>query len=108
MKQDFATCFELENKVFNSKQGTLSVTEYHGILNGFWTELDQYQSLHMKCEDSTALTQFKFEKAQIFKFLSSLNYKFDPIRVQILGKEKLPSLSKVFHTVRSEESRSRV
>src|ERR1044072_5385185 len=72
MKQDFATCFELENKVFNSKQGTLSVTEYHGILNGLWTELDQYQSLQMKCdEDSTTLTQF-IEKAWIFKFLSDL------------------------------------
>ncbi|RDY12345.1 hypothetical protein CR513_02879, partial [Mucuna pruriens] len=33
------------------------------------------------------------EKGRIFKFIHGLNFEYDPIRVQILGKEKLPSLS---------------
>ncbi|CAH9116256.1 unnamed protein product [Cuscuta europaea] len=108
MKQDLSACFELENKVFNTKQGTLSVTDYYGTLNGLWIELDQYQSLTMKCdEDSTALTQF-IERTRIFKFLSGLNSEFDPIRVQIFGNKKLSSLSEVFHTVRGDESRRSV
>ena len=42
------------------------------------------------------------------KFLSGLNSEFDPIRIQILGKEKLLSLSEVFHIVRGEETRRSV
>ena len=48
--------------------------------------------------NSTTLTQF-IERMRIFKFLFGLNFEFDLIRVQILGKEKLPSLLEVFYTV---------
>ncbi|RDX96282.1 hypothetical protein CR513_21082, partial [Mucuna pruriens] len=45
------------------------------------------------------------ERERIFKFLHSLNFEYDPIHVQILGKEKLPYLSEVFSIVKSEETR---
>lgn len=53
------------------------------------------------------MTQF-IERMRIFKFLFVLNTEFDPIRVQILGKEKLPSLSEVFYTVQGEETQRSV
>ncbi|KAI5412098.1 hypothetical protein KIW84_056961 [Lathyrus oleraceus] len=68
MKQNMSACYDLKRKIFNTKQGNLSITEYFGVLNG-------------------------------------LNVEFDPIRVQILGKEKFPDLNEVFYTVRSEETR---
>ncbi|RDX64344.1 hypothetical protein CR513_57107, partial [Mucuna pruriens] len=40
------------------------------------------------------------ERERIFKFLHGLNFEYDPIRVQILGKEKLPSLFEEFTTGR--------
>jgi len=105
MKKNTATCYEIENKIFNTNQGSLSVTNYYGVLNGLWIKLDQYQNLKMKCTyDSITLAQF-LERVQIFKFLYGLNSKFDPIRIQILGKEKLHSLSEVFHIVQGEETR---
>jgi len=108
MKKDIAACYKIENKIFHTSQGSLSVTSYYGMLNGSWIELDQYQNLKMKCtDDSIALAQF-LERMRIFKFLSGLNSEFDPIRIQILGKEKLPSVSKVFHIVRGEETRRSV
>ncbi|KAJ1412616.1 Zinc finger, CCHC-type superfamily [Sesbania bispinosa] len=59
----------------------------------------------MKCTaDSNTLTEF-LERVRVFKFLHGLNSEFDPIRVQILGKDILPSLSEVFHIVRGEETR---
>ncbi|PIM99843.1 RNA-directed DNA polymerase [Handroanthus impetiginosus] len=62
----------------------------------------------MECnKDAATLTSF-VERDRIFEFLSGLNSEYDPIRVQILGKEKLPSLSEVFYTVRGEESRRSV
>ena len=54
--------------------------------------------------DSVTLTQF-IERMRIFKFLFGLNFEFDLIQVQILGKEKLPSLLEVFYIVRGEETR---
>ncbi|XP_020222808.1 uncharacterized protein LOC109805207 [Cajanus cajan] len=45
------------------------------------------------------------ERGRIFKFLHGLNHEYDLIRVQILGREKLSSLSEVFFMVREEETR---
>ncbi|KAL1368337.1 hypothetical protein AAHE18_02G114100 [Arachis hypogaea] len=108
MKKVTVAYYEIENKIFNTKQGSLSVTDYYGTLNHLWIELDQYQNLTIQCTpDSTTLTQF-IERIRIFKFLSGLHSEFDPIRVQILGKENIPSLSELFHIVRGEETRRSV
>ena len=57
MKKDTAACYELKNKVFNTKQGGLSVTDFYGTLNGLWIKLDQYQDLKMtSTADSATLT----------------------------------------------------
>ncbi|KAJ1386917.1 Retrotransposon gag domain [Sesbania bispinosa] len=108
MKKDIVACYDLENKIFSTKQGVLSVTDYYSVLNGLWIELDQYQNLKMKCTANSATHTEFIDRARIFKFLSGLNSEFDPIRIQILGKEKLPSLSEVFYTVRGEENRRTV
>ncbi|RDX62047.1 hypothetical protein CR513_59657, partial [Mucuna pruriens] len=103
MKEDFAACYDIESKIFNSRQGTLSVIEYYETLNGLWIELDQYHGLKMCKANFIAYTRL-VERGRIFKFLQGLNFEYDPIRVQILGKEKLPSLSEVFFIMRSEET----
>ncbi|RDY11660.1 hypothetical protein CR513_03650, partial [Mucuna pruriens] len=107
MKEDSAACFDIERKIFNFRQGTLYVTKYYETLNGLWIKLDQYQGLKMCKADSVAYTRL-VERGRIFKFLHGLNFEYDPIRVQILGKEKLPSLFEVFFIVRSEETRRSV
>ncbi|RDX82933.1 hypothetical protein CR513_36210, partial [Mucuna pruriens] len=76
MKKDSATCYDIESKIFNFRQGTLSVTEYYGTLNGLWIE------------------------ERIFNFLHGWNSEYDPIRIHILGKKKLSSLSKSKETQR--------
>ncbi|RDX58409.1 hypothetical protein CR513_62275, partial [Mucuna pruriens] len=92
MKEDFVACYVIESKIFNFRQGTLSVIEYYRTLNRLWIELDQYQELTMCKVDSVAYTRL-VERGRIFKFFHVLNFEYNPIRVQILGKEKLPSLS---------------
>ncbi|RDX72453.1 hypothetical protein CR513_48059, partial [Mucuna pruriens] len=79
MKKDYVACYDIERKIFNSRQGTLFVIEYYGTLNELWIELDQYQRLKMCKADSI-----------------------------ILGKDKLPSLSEIFFIVRNEEIRRSV
>ncbi|RDY05674.1 Copia protein, partial [Mucuna pruriens] len=107
MKKDSAACYDIESKIFNSRQGTLSITEYYKTLNELWIELDQYQGLNICKVDSIAYTGF-IKRGRIFKFLHDLNSESDPIQVQILGKKKLPSLSEVFFIIRSEETRQSV
>jgi len=93
MKKDIVTCYEIENKIFNTNQGSLSVTNYNGMLNGLWIELDQYQNLKMKCTNDSITLAHLLEKVRIFKFIYGMISGFDPIQIQILGKEKLSSLS---------------
>nr|KYP73599.1 hypothetical protein KK1_006243 [Cajanus cajan] len=57
------------------------------------------------CKIDAAAHAEAMERGRIFKFLHCLNHEYDPIRVQILGREKLPSLSEVFFMVRGEETR---
>ncbi|RDX84136.1 hypothetical protein CR513_34864, partial [Mucuna pruriens] len=87
MKEDSTTCYDIESKIFNSRQGTLSLIEYYGTLNGLWIELDQYQGLKMCKADSVSYTRL-IERGRIFKFLHGLNFEYDPIQVQILGHTK--------------------
>nr|KYP41699.1 hypothetical protein KK1_036913 [Cajanus cajan] len=107
LKKDFATCYDIESMIFNTKQGSLSILEYHRILNGLWIELDQYQTIKM-CKIDVVAHVKAVERGRIFKFLHGLNHEYDPIRVQILGREKLASLSEVFFMVRGEETRRAV
>ncbi|CAK8541417.1 unnamed protein product [Lathyrus sativus] len=55
----------------------------------------------MECNKDTATLNTVVERDRIFDFLAGLNAEFDPIRVQILGKEKFPDLNEVFYTVHS-------
>ena len=60
--RDAAQIFDLKTKIHNTKQGTLSVTEYYNIVIGLWLELDQYQNLKMKCSTDAAMHQEFIER----------------------------------------------
>ena len=55
-------------------------------------------------EDVDTLNQF-VERDRIVEFLAGLNPEFDQVRIQVLGRDKLPTLNEVFAIVRSEENR---
>lgn len=59
----------------------------------------------MVCKTDAAALHQIMERDRIVEFLASLNQEFDQVRVQVLGKDKLPSLNEVFSIVRSEENR---
>ncbi|RDX93332.1 hypothetical protein CR513_24416, partial [Mucuna pruriens] len=39
MKKDFVACYDIESKIFNSRQRTFLIKEYYGTLNGLWIEM---------------------------------------------------------------------
>ncbi|RDX93347.1 hypothetical protein CR513_24406, partial [Mucuna pruriens] len=88
---DMWDIMENDNYIPTNKGAEISRSSWNVLI---WIELDQYQGLKMCKVDSIAYIRF-VERERIFKFLHGLNSEYDPIRVQILGKEKLPSLSEV-------------
>lgn len=81
------------------------MTEYYDLMKGFWLEMDHYEDIKMKCSDGAKTLQEFVEKDRVFDFLQDSNIELDQVQVQVLGKEKLMSLSEVFSRVRIEESR---
>lgn len=43
------------------------------------------------------------ERERIYNFLAELNVDFDPIRVQVLGNEEVPSLNETIAIIPREE-----
>ena len=61
----------------------------------------------MTCsEDATLLKRF-VEKDRIYELLVGLNIEFDVVRVQILGKEDLPSLNETLAIICVEQGRKK-
>lgn len=74
----------------------------HDISTCYTLSILQY-SLSLKIAGMFTFAQF-VEQSQICQLLPRLNLTHDPIRAQILGKERLSSLSKVFHIVQSNKA----
>lgn len=103
--RDAAQVYEIKIKTSATKQGSRSVTEYANVLQSLWQELDHYRCIRMKCSDDAAILKNFIEKDRVYDFLAGLNVEFDQVRVQILGKEDLPSLNEAISLIRAEESR---
>ncbi|KAK8317667.1 hypothetical protein V6Z12_A13G124300 [Gossypium hirsutum] len=103
--RDAAQIYEIKTKISSTKQGSRSITEYSNLLQSLWQEMDHCQCIQMKCSEDAALLKRFVEKDRIYDFLAGLNVEFDAIRVQILGKEELPSLNETIAIVRVEEGR---
>ena len=59
----------------------------------------------MTCSEDLALLKRFVEKDRIYEFLVGLNIQFDVVRVQILGKEDLPSLNETLAIVCADKGR---
>ena len=102
---DAAQIYDIKTRISNTKQGTHSVTEYANILQNPWQELDYYQCIKMESSKDAATLRRFLEKERIYVFLAGLIIEFDAVRVQVLGKEDLPSLNEAIGIIRGEESR---
>ncbi|XP_057417850.1 uncharacterized protein LOC130712041 isoform X2 [Lotus japonicus] len=96
--KDAAQIYDVKVKTVAAKQGNKTVTEYANQLKSLWMELDHYRVIKAKCSADSAVLKEYIEQDRVYDFLVGLNSNFDQVRVQILGKEKVPG-------IRSEESR---
>ncbi|CAA7401997.1 unnamed protein product [Spirodela intermedia] len=102
--EDAAQLYELKLKMMTMRQMKKSVTEYTHEVRTLWQEFDQYKIADMTDPFDAALYREEIERDRTFEYLVELNSEYDQVRIQILGREKLPPLNEVISLVRGEES----
>jgi hypothetical protein len=97
--------YDLKRQIHSLTQGDWLVATYFHKLRSLWQELDHYQNLQPMCAANAVQIKKMIEEERIYEFLGGLNSEYDPMRVQIFGKEPLPSLQVVISYIQNEESR---
>ncbi|XP_043809433.1 uncharacterized protein LOC122722509 [Manihot esculenta] len=100
-----AQIYDIRNKIHGTKQGEMTISQFYSELCGLWQELDYYQDFQADCTGDTVKFQRMIEKERVYDFLAGLNNEYDPIRVQVLGRNPFPSLQEAHAHVQQEESR---
>ena len=100
--KDTAQVYDVKVKTVAAKQGNKTATEYANQLKSLWMELDHYRVIQTKCYADAAILKGFIEQDRVYDFLVVLNPEFDQIRIQIMGRQELPSLNEVVAMVRSE------
>ncbi|XP_026454845.1 uncharacterized protein LOC113356051 isoform X2 [Papaver somniferum] len=102
---DATQIYELNYRVIVTRQNNKPLSVYYNVLQASWQELDFLRTCDMECVADTAKLKKRIENGRIIEFLVGLDSDSDPIRIQILGKDPLPTLRGVYVIVRSEELR---
>ncbi|KAG8646411.1 hypothetical protein MANES_09G001867v8 [Manihot esculenta] len=81
------------------------ITQFYSELRGLWQELDYCHDFQRDCTGDAVKFQKMIERERVYDFLVGLNNEYDPIRVQVLGKNPFPSLEEANAHIQPEESR---
>ncbi|XP_043709800.1 uncharacterized protein LOC122658762 [Telopea speciosissima] len=100
-----AKVYQLLQKVITMKQGDRTISEYYNTAIGLWEEYDHYRDLQLSNSEDEAKAYRTLEKERALILLGGLNPKYEPIRIQLLGRSPLPSFDEVCSYLQSEETR---
>ncbi|GAV86565.1 UBN2_3 domain-containing protein [Cephalotus follicularis] len=97
-RNNYAQAYEIRQKIKELKQGELSFATYYSAMTYLWQQLDSYRTFrHITASDDLLAFQSDIEKEQVYDFLGGLNSEYDPIRIQILGRESFPTLKGAYN-----------
>ncbi|GAV64574.1 UBN2_3 domain-containing protein, partial [Cephalotus follicularis] len=86
------------------KQGELPLATYNSTLTHLWQQVDSCCTHKPSIAAELLTYQKDIEKESVYDFLGGLNPEYDPIRVQVLGKEPFPTLREAYNLVQHEET----
>ncbi|KAJ1421344.1 hypothetical protein SESBI_13778 [Sesbania bispinosa] len=93
--KDTAQVYEVKVKNLVAKLGNKTIIEYANQLKSLWMELDHYRAIKTTCSKDSIILKDHIEKDRVHDFLVGLNSEFDQIRIQIMGKPKVPCFNEV-------------
>ncbi|XP_020979249.1 uncharacterized protein LOC107640100 [Arachis ipaensis] len=100
---------ELEEELFATKQGDVSVTTYYTILKSIWEELENLRPISScsryleKCNCELSIMRGYKEESEIVRFLRGLNDHFSTVRSQIMLSKPLPKVDVAFVSLLQQE-----
>ncbi|GAV77654.1 UBN2_3 domain-containing protein [Cephalotus follicularis] len=103
---NYAQAYELSKQVRELKQGELPLATYYSTLTHLWQQFDSYRTHKPSIATELLTYQKDIEKERVYAFLGGLNSEYDPIRVQVLGKEPFPTLLEAYNLVQHETRRN--
>lgn len=87
------------------KQDNKTVAKYANMLQNLWHELDHHRVIEIRRSEDAMILKNLLKRIIFFIFyFVGPNAEFDQIRIEILGKEDVPSLNEVISLTQSEES----
>ena len=86
---------ELQEELYQFKQGDLSVSDYFTKMKIIWDELNNFRPL----PDCSCCAKSYIQQDYVIRFLKGLNDRFTNVRSQIMLMEPLPSINKVFSLI---------
>ncbi|GAV78041.1 UBN2_3 domain-containing protein [Cephalotus follicularis] len=105
-RNNHAEAYEIRQKIRELKQGELSLATYYSAMTYLWQQLDSYRTFRDTIASNDLIAfQSDIEKERVYDFLRGLNLKYDPIHIQILGRESFPTLEGAYNLPQHEERR---
>ncbi|GAV57085.1 UBN2_3 domain-containing protein, partial [Cephalotus follicularis] len=101
---NYARAYELSKLAWELKEGELPLATYYSTLTHLWQQFDSYRTYKPSIVAKLLTYQKDIEKESVNAFLGGLNPEYDPIRVQVLGKELFPTLREAYNLVQHEET----
>lgn len=103
--KDAAWVYEVKVKTMVVKQDNKTVAKYANMLQNLWHELDHHRVIEIRRSEDAMILKNLLKRIIFFIFyFVGPNAEFDQIRIEILGKEDVPSLNEVISLTQSEES----
>ncbi|CAN0888003.1 hypothetical protein LINGRAHAP2_LOCUS15732 [Linum grandiflorum] len=99
---------EIETKLYDLKQGSMSVNDYYNSLSHYWMQLDGYETQDWKDPDDGELCRKFVNKKRTLHFLLGLNHDLDDVRGRVMATKPFPELEEAVSEVRREELRRHV
>ncbi|KAK4260423.1 hypothetical protein QN277_003540 [Acacia crassicarpa] len=90
---------ELQDELFQIRQGDLSVSDYFTKVKIIWDELLNFRPI----ADCSCSSKDYFRQDYVIRFLKGLNDRFANVRSQILLMDPLPTVNKAFSLVVQQE-----
>lgn len=93
---------DIQEQLFNLKQGDLTITQFFTNLKKLWQELDNFRPIPtctcaIKCSCTLLPTIKSYRETDyVIRFLKGLNEQYAPVRSQIMLINLLPPINKVF------------
>jgi gag-polypeptide of LTR copia-type len=103
-QNNFDRIFQLKRELYQTKQGSQTITQLYGSIKSKLDELNMYEPITADLK----ILQQRYEHDRVYLLLNALNSDYEQVRSQILYSTELPTISNVISLLQREETRKAI